>query len=430
MADAVKELLDELKSEHITQQELISKAIQKELANKEVKYENLDTNLKNLIMAKGETSATGTTQSSNIPKNPMKQGEQGSCDSKINTNQGVFKQICDDLLLKNNVYLWGKAGTGKTVMAKNVAKYLLGDPKDCNRSYQANKKTVPDGKPVPPYYILNCSQWTSPMQIVGGFSIRGYTEGQMELAWKYGAVFIIDELPKLDPNTAGLLNDALSMSADEGAILTSGRGEAIPKHPDFMVIGAGNTNMKTTSGNFSGNNRQDYSLVDRFVGSFYEIKEDRVLEYSLTYKAVYNISQGLRDFLQKTEDSVEAITIRSMLNFNRVYEMQMLRKLRSPLAFAPVGTDPDPKQGFVGGKTLKDSIMSFVDDLAKDRATNLKNTAQFKSLEGDNMVNLATILGEAEKTSVSQFNADIVRLRGIDYKGVKVKKETKAEAQS
>jgi cobaltochelatase CobS len=263
------------------------------------------------------------------------------------------------------------------------------------------------------YYILNCSQWTSPMQIIGGYSIRGYQEGQLELAWRYGGVLILDELPKLDPNTAGLLNDALSQSSNPNAEITSGEGKKYKKSEFFYVIGAGNTDMKSVGANFSGNNRQDYSLVDRFTGSFYEVKENVALEKRLTYTAVYNIGQGLRQFLQKTEDSVEAITLRSMLNFNRTYQEQMLREVRSSLAFKTAGTQNEPdSKAFRQGKTLEDSVMSFVNSLGTDRRKNLIETAQFQSLQTQNIVGLSEILVEAIE-EISLFQDDFKRLYGM-----------------
>ena len=183
-----------------------------------------------------------------------------------------------------------------------------------------------------------------------------------------------------------------------------------------MVIGAGNTDLKSVGSNFSGNNRQDYSLVDRFTGSFYEIKEDLVKEAELTYTAVFNVCQGLRKFLQKTDDSVEAITLRSMLNFNRTYQEQMLRETRSPLAFYPVGTtEEDKKRGKTQGKTLEDSVRSFVNSLGNDRKLNLEATAEFKSISTQNVINLEEILLEA-KQELSIFEQEFPIKTGYDLK--------------
>jgi cobaltochelatase CobS len=209
------------------------------------------------------------------------------------------------------------------------------------------------------------------------------------------------------------------MSADTGAKFTNGRGDKIPKHKDFMVVGAGNTDMKSTSVNFSGNNRQDYSLVDRFSGSMYRLNEDPVLEMSLTYTAVYNIAIGLR--AQLPNDSIEAITLRSMLNFNRVYQMQMLRLADSFMAFYPVGTtDEQVEDGswlqYGEGKTLKDSINSFIDSLGEERATEMRGSAKFKSIIGGGQLSLDEILVQATEHSTTLFEQEFERVTGFNFK--------------
>jgi cobaltochelatase CobS len=342
MAQDIKDLIDAIKQEAREQDETIKSFIKTELQSTKINYNQLDDTLKSLIMAKpSQGGQPAPVPSGKLPIPTDKADEGIVIDS-------TFRKVVDDLLSRNNVYLYGKAGTGKTRLAVDVAKYL----KKGEKQYS---------------YELNCSQWTSPIQIIGGWSIRGYQEGQLELAWKYGGLLILDELPKLDANTAGLLNAALSETAGEAGevFITNGRGEKIPKHKDFMVIGTGNTDLKSTELKFSGNNRQDYSLVDRFVGSMYMIGYNYALEKRLLYTAVYNIGQGIRNFIDVSPDSIEAVTLRSMLNWNRTYQLEMLRNMRSPDAWNPAGL---PK-GSTQGKTLRDSIDSFINTLGTDRAS-------------------------------------------------------------
>jgi cobaltochelatase CobS len=293
--------------------------------------------------------------------------------------KSLSTNIVSDLLEGNNVYLTGKAGTGKTFMAEKIASDIMGQPS----------------------YIINCSQFTSPIEIRGGQTIRGYEEGLLIKAWANGGILILDELPKLDPNTAGLLNAALAKTADQpqydekGKIIedtipyiTNGKGDKIykgegyPKYdpitkkgekvPDeikfrFGVIGTGNTDMMTVGNKYGGNQRQDYSLVDRFAGSFYTIENDPILEMSLTYPYVFNLADAIRKFLETQADALQSISLRTMLNFNRTFEQEMLNKFES--VFADEIFDADGNQ--VAPKTIEDSIDSFLKMMEKNMRDNL-----------------------------------------------------------
>jgi len=284
---------------------------------------------------------------------------------------GLASKVISDLLEGNNVYLQGKAGTGKTYLAEAIPA-VMGQE----------------------YFMINCSQWTSPIQIIGGQTIEGYVEGQLVKAWKRGAILILDELPKLDPNTAGLLNDALAKTGsqpkydEKGKIdtdtiptITNGRGEIIKKgqeQPDenlkyrFAVIATGNTNMMDVGNKYAGNQRQDYSLVDRFAGSIYTLDVNEMTEKRMIYPYVFNVCSVLREYLN-AKDALQSVSLRTMLNFNRTYEQEMLykmvigvdkdgKKIRSPFAdeiFDNAGNQVPPK-------SVQDSIDSFLNMLEKE----------------------------------------------------------------
>ena len=126
---------------------------------------------------------------------------------------------------------------------------------------------------------LNCNQFTSPLDIIGGQTIEGYQEGRLITAFGNldlgvnpatgkefsGALLLLDELPKLDPNTAGVLNDGLSKIKDPieksqtGKIIpptiTNGRGQAISKGKIF-VIATGNSLLNEADADYEANFKQ------------------------------------------------------------------------------------------------------------------------------------------------------------------------------
>lgn len=201
---------------------------------------------------------------------------------KIEVNSKVakipnFYEIIDDVLAGNNVYLIGEAGGGKTYTAEMVAKTLQRE-----------------------YVTLNCSQYTSPLEILGGQSIEGFKQGKLIDCWENGKILILDEMPKLDANTAGLFNDALAKSSKtrpkKDAKINSANPDQAPieRNDNFAVIATGNIYPnEPPAPQYRGNNQQDLSLLDRFSGSVYYTEFDNNTDQDTTrFKFLYDFLVG------------------------------------------------------------------------------------------------------------------------------------------
>lgn len=276
-----------------------------------------------------------------------------------------FLKIVDDLMVGNNVFLVGSAGTGKSTLGEKVAYALAGRQED-------------DGKPLP-YNLINCNQWTSPIDIIGGQTIEGYKEGRLIEAWKEGKVLILDEMPKLDANTAGLLNHALAKSAAEEAIIFSGKGDPVKKHKDFGCIATGNVTGKGASGNYVGNNKQDASLLDRFSGCIYHIGFNETLERQLIYPALVDICIAIRKAILRYEgkaahedDTEDIMTLRTMINLQRGYLLEMQRETGMKDEYDKIVRKLD------GGKTLKDGLESYFRTMNPEKAQHIKEAVNIE----------------------------------------------------
>jgi MoxR-like ATPase len=219
-------------------------------------------------------------------------------------------RIIDDVLLGHNVMLIGGAGTGKTYLAEKVAQILGLDTE-----------------------VINCNQFTSPIEINGGQTIEGYQEGKLINAWKGGKLLILDELPKLDPNTAGILNEALAKTSEQDekrSFIVNTRGEKFKRKQGFGVIATGNVYPNTESIAYGANNKQDLSLLDRFTGSVYEVEKNPDFERKVIlpgHDFIWSIADKIRTLVEKNKWEAQ-VSIRFMQASLRTYlhEMALIKK--------------------------------------------------------------------------------------------------------
>jgi len=197
---------------------------------------------------------------------------------------------------------------------------------------------------------LNCNQYTSPLDILGGQTVEGYQEGKLVIAWsnqfvredgtieKYdGCVLILDELPKIDPNTAGILNDALASIKDYGVNRVTQKKDIPPKITNgrnrefslgnLFVIATGNVPLNTIDPDYEANFKQDLSLQDRFVGSTYKIIADYRSEFNNIMKGfafIWLFGIKLRVAIEEAKAISQVfISIRFMENLRETYKVYM-----------------------------------------------------------------------------------------------------------
>ena len=237
-------------------------------------------------------------------------------------NRPITQLILSDMMARNNVYLYGGAGTGKTYLAEEIAGMLGWEP-----------------------ITLNCNQYTSPIDILGGQTITGYQEGKVSMAWENvvtlpdgtrkkvdGAVLILDELPKIDPNTAGILNEALAkvkdFKEDEATkvvtppFIRNGKNQLLPIG-NLLVIATGNVALNTIDPDYEANFKQDLSLQDRFVGSTYKVFVDYKYEFENVMKGfafIWLFLVKLREAIQEVKAGSQAfVSMRLMINMKATY---------------------------------------------------------------------------------------------------------------
>lgn len=265
------------------------------------------------------------------------------------TLDSAFQQIIDDIMAHHNVYLVGGAGTGKTTLAVKIAKAL-------GREYRT----------------INCSQWTSPMEIIGGQSLEGYVEGKMIEAWINGHMLILDELPKIDPNTAGLFNDALAKVNSvkkEDRVVENAKGERFIMHDDFCVIGTGNVYPNTDSIAYGANNKQDLSLLDRFAGCVYWIEKNPPKEQTIiNNNLIWSLCDAMRTVIEERKYEAQ-VSLRLMLNMRDAYSQEMQR----------IGNG-EPITKVNDGNTVKNKIQSFLSTFNPMQQDSIKEAINYNRL--------------------------------------------------
>ncbi len=318
--------------------------------------------------------------------------------------------IIDDALAGNNIFLIGEAGGGKTYTAEKVAEIL------------SRKAT-----------IINCSQYTSPTEILGGQTIEGYKEGKLIRAWREGELLILDEMPKLDPNTAGLFNDALAKASKtrpksmSKINSTNPEEEPVERNDNFACIATGNIYPNANDARrYVGNNQQDLSLLDRFSGSVYFVEfSDPLDQSSCRYNFLYQMlvgnfheyieakregnalpePKGLRTIMESLDmKNYALVSYRTLIAFRVAFEYELVRAIAKK----------DGKLISDKGKTVASVFESYLVAFPADARKSLINTSKItqRFIENEVRVAIDTVLrSENNLTGYMEILAPKVRAR-------------------
>lgn len=198
---------------------------------------------------------------------------------------------------RENFYLYGKAGTGKTQLILEIAK---------------EKNLTVKSQSVTPL--------TTKGEFYGFISVNGdkYIPTPFREAYENGYVFLLDEMDNISQSLAVSLNQSLSQD-----VLTF-PDTTIKKHENFIFIGTGNT---CNGGNSSFQSRQkfDSSFKDRFI--FLEWDFSKELELKLSKNENFTLLiQNIREVVENYKIDL-TVSMRSSIFGSKLYNQGNLSLL-------------------------------------------------------------------------------------------------------
>lgn len=385
----------------------VKRIVREEIETDKIKFEDLDESLK-MMLNRQPTTVTMTIKQGSITKVV-----------KLVVNNAITRpigqKILSDLLARNNVYLYGGAGTGKTYFASSLAEFLGWD-----------------------LIVVNCNQFTSQLELIGGQTIDGYQEGKVIRAFgnlnpdgtpmNRGCVLLLDELPKIDPNTAGILNSVLASVGEysesgEPRKIQNAKGDKITRG-DCFIMATGNALLNTKDAEYEANFKQDLSLQDRFTGSTYRLFVDQANEWEFILKKKWAFIFIYLVKLRKTIidegfTSKAFVSIRLMMSVQKTYNV--FRTIKGISKTKAVVDEPNPEISFTPApissaiyalepsqtKNVKDSLDEFFGLFTSEQADILRTKTDYdgwlKIVSKKNKLPLDMINSDAELKEIEDL---------------------------
>tara|TARA_B110000977_G_scaffold159949_1_gene204094 strand:- start:1740 stop:3083 length:1344 start_codon:yes stop_codon:yes gene_type:complete len=374
----------------------VRRIVRDEIQTDKITLSDLDDTVKSLFKAQPTTITLNIKQgaSTRVVKKTLSDVE----------SRPLVQKLLSDVLARNNSYLYGGAGTGKTFMANTLKKIL-----DWN------------------LVVINCNQFTSALELIGGQTIDGYQEGKVIRAYGNlnpdgspmgkGCILLLDELPKIDPNTAGILNSALASVGEfqdgEASTIQNAKGDVIQRG-DCFIMATGNSLLNTKDAEYEANFKQDLSLQDRFAGSTYEVFVNEQFEWNgilnQQWAFIFIYLTKLRKLIKDEGFTAKAfVSIRLMQSLQKTYNVyrQVIDakgKVKNFSQMADISFTPLINDGALGVvnstsvKTVVDSMEEFFSLFSKEQSNILKEKSEYDKWK--------QIVREKDKFAMDLLNTD------------------------
>jgi cobaltochelatase CobS len=372
----LSQLLSQSEGGSVIDEEEVKRIVREEIETDKITFDDLDDTVKRLLSNQSANVNLTVTQGAVVTVTKL------TLDPSF--KRPLIQKMLSDVLARNNVYLYGGAGTGKSYSA-GILQDILGWDK----------------------IEINCSQFTSALEILGGQTIDGYQEGKVVRAFGNldkdgnptgkGCILLLDELPKIDPNTAGMLNAVLAKVGEykdfKATTIQNARGDII-KRGDCFIMATGNALLNTKDPDYEANFKQDLSLQDRFVGSTYKVFIDLEGEWEFILKKkwafIFIYLNKLRTTIQDEGFLSKAfVSIRLITSVQKTYNVfrqvkENAGNVRGFVQDEEVSYTPVINETGLGiieasqVKTVKDSMDEFFSLFTSEQADILRNKTDYE----------------------------------------------------
>lgn len=230
-----------------------------------------------------------------------------------------FETVLKIMGAKKAVYLTGEAGSGKNVIAEQVAKALSLE-----------------------FYFTNAV--TQEYKLTGFIDGYGkYHETAFYKAFTEGGVFFLDEMDASIPEALIILNGAIANGYFD---FPNGKAYA---HPDFRVISAGNTYGTGADNVYNGRYQLDGATLNRFIPI--------EIDYSPRIEEALTKDKDILEFVRSFRKISKEIGVHHILSYRNISQLDELIQ---------IGIDGVDAVKMVIKKELgKDDVNIFVDRLKK-----------------------------------------------------------------